>query len=376
MSFLRRPAGLALALILLTAAAGAAEIVRTEKAAFRVDPVAEGLQHPWAVAFLPDGRFLVSERAGRLRLIGADGHLRDEPVRGLPPIREHGQGGLLDVVLHPDFETNRLVYFSYAEAGADGYGTAVARGRLEDDALHGVEVVFRMQPKSDSRHHFGSRLVFDGRGHLFITLGDRGDRPRAQDLDDHAGSVIRINDDGSVPADNPFVGMPGRQPEIFSYGHRNVQGATLDTASGRLWTHEHGPQGGDEINLPEAGINYGWPVITHGVNYGSGSPIGEGTARPGMAQPLHYWVPSIAPSGMSFYRGERFPAWDGDLFLGSLKFRLLVRLEIEDGRVVHEERMLQGALGRIRDVRQGPDGLLYLLTDEPNGRLVRLLPAD
>jgi len=254
-------------------------------------------------------------------------------------------------------------------------GTAVARGRLEGMRLNDTEVLFRLAPKSSTSHHFGSRLVFDRQGHLFITLGDRGDRPRAQDLADHAGSVIRLNDDGSIPADNPLVGRTDARPEIYSYGHRNIQGASLHPESGRLWTHEHGPQGGDEINLPEAGMNYGWPVITYGVNYGIGTRIGEGTEKPGMAQPLYYWDPSIAPSGMAFYQGDAFPAWQGDLFVGSLKFRLLVRLRIQNGKVVHEERMLKGELGRIRDVRLGPDGLLYLLTDEDDGRLIRLIPA-
>lgn len=372
----RMPSGWLYCLLLLVCAASVAQEVQiTEEARFRVERITAGLEHPWAVAFLPDGRYLVSERPGRLRMIDADGTLRERPVDGLPEIAAHGQGGLLDLALHPDFARNGWVYFSYAERGPGGVGTAVARGRLEGMALRDVEPLFRLLPKSNAGQHFGSRLVFDRTGHLFITLGDRGDRPRAQDLGDHAGSVIRLRDDGSIPADNPFVGRDGARPEIYSYGHRNLQGATLHPQTGRLWTHEHGPQGGDEINLPEAGVNYGWPVITHGVNYVIGTRIGEGTARPGMAQPLYYWVPSIAPSGMTFYDGERFPGWQGDLFVGSLKFRLLVRLEIEDGRVVHEERMLEDRLGRIRDVRQGPDGLLYLLTDQDDGQLVRLVPA-
>ena len=366
------------ACLLLCAATGgatAAESFASEKANFRVERIVSGLEHPWAVAFLPDGRYLVTERPGRLRLVEADGTLRREPVGGLPRIAPHGQGGLLDVALHPDFAANGWVYLSYAEAGPDGVGTAVARGRLDGTTLRDTETLFRLLPKSGSGQHFGSRLVFDRAGHLFVTLGDRGDRGRAQDLGDHAGSVIRLNDDGSIPADNPFVGRPGVRPEIYSYGHRNLQGAALHPGTGRLWTHEHGPQGGDEINLPEPGVNYGWPVITYGVNYVIGTRIGEGTAKPGMAQPLHYWVPSIAPSGMTFYDGDRFPGWHGDLFVGSLKFGLLVRLEIRDGRVAHEERLLEGVLGRIRDVRQGPDGLLYLLTDADDGELVRLVPA-
>ena len=290
-------------------------------------------------------------------------------------IREHGQGGLLDVVLHPDFKNNQLVYFSFAEADGRSVGTAVARGQLRGHRLEQVELIFRLLPKSGARQHFGSRLVFDNKGYLFITLGDRGDRPRAQDLNDHAGSLIRLHDDGRIPADNPFVNRDDARPEIFSYGHRNMQGAALHPLTGKVWTHEHGPQGGDELNIERAGVNYGWPVITYGVNYVIGTRIGEGAHKEGMAQPIHYWVPSIAPSGMAFYTGERFPQWQGSLFVGSLKFRLLVRLVLEDEKVVREERLLKDELGRIRDVRQGPDGLLYLLTDESDGRLVRLLPG-
>ena len=347
----------------------------TEQARFVVETVSSGLDHPWSVAFLPDGGYLVSERPGRLRLIDAHGKLSPQPVEGLPPVLAHGQGGLLDVVLHPQFASNRWVYLSYAEPGVGGVGTAVARGRFDGRRLDDVEVLFRLMPKSGTGRHFGSRLVFDRDGFLFITLGDRGAQARAQDLADHAGSVIRLHDDGRVPADNPFVGRDDARAEIYSYGHRNIQGATLHAPSNQLWTHEHGPQGGDEINLPRAGVNHGWPVITYGVNYGIGTRIGEGTAKPGMAQPLYYWVPSIAPSGMTFYDADAFPAWQGDLFVGSLKFRLLVRLELRDGKVVAEERMLADELGRIRDVRQGPDGLLYLLTDDDDGQLVRLRPV-
>jgi len=361
---------------LLTGAVLSAETIASEQASFRIEPVTDGLNRPWGLAFLPDGAYLVTERGGQLRYIAPDGRLDPKPVTGLPPIRQHGQGGLLDVVLHPDFANNRLVYLSYAEPGDGGYGTSVARGRLDGRRLEGVEVIFRMRPKTSGRRHFGSRLVFDRDGFLFVTLGDRGDRPRAQALDDHIGTVIRLHDDGRVPDDNPFLDQAGALPEIYSYGHRNVQGATLHPVTGALWTHEHGPQGGDEINLPKAGVNHGWPVITYGVNYFSGTSIGEGTSKPGMAQPLYHWTPSIAPSGMAFYDGEAFPEWRGDLFVGSLKFRLLVRLEISDGQVVGEERLLADRLGRIRDVRLGPDGLLYLLTDAGNGQLVRLVPAD
>ncbi len=361
-------------LFFLLVALPAAQVVPGQAPAFSYETVTAGLEHPWSLAFLPDGRMLVTERAGRLRLISAAGVLHPEPIGGLPPIRQHGQGGLLDVALHPEFNNNRLVYFSFAESDIIGTGTAVARGRLRGHRLEQVEVIFRLLPKSGARRHFGSRLVFDNDGFLFITLGDRGDRPRAQDLNDHAGSLVRLHDDGRIPADNPFVNSAGKKPEIYSYGHRNMQGAALHPQSGRVWTHEHGPQGGDELNIAAAGVNYGWPVITHGVNYVIGTRIGEGAHKPGMAQPVYYWVPSIAPSGMAFYTGKRFPQWQGNLFIGSLKFRLLVRLELDGEKVVREERLLEDELGRIRDVRQGPDGLLYLLTDERDGQLVRLIP--
>ena len=298
----------------------AAPLVQTELHALNYETVTDGLDHPWSLAFLPGGDMLVTERSGQLRLVKKNGELLAQPIAGLPPVRQHGQGGLLDVVLHPDFENNRWVYLSFAERGRGGVGTAVARGRLEGQALKDVEVIFRLSPKTGARQHFGSRLVFDRQGLLYVTLGDRGDRPRAQRLDDHAGSLIRIRDDGGIPGDNPFVGRSDARAEIYSYGHRNIQGAALHPESGEIWTHEHGPQGGDELNIPQPGVNYGWPVITYGVNYGIGTKIGEGTHKQGMAQPIHYWVPSIAPSGMAFYDGDKFPNWRGDLFIGSLKF--------------------------------------------------------
>jgi glucose/arabinose dehydrogenase len=318
---------------------------------------------------------LVTERGGQLRIVGRDGKLAPEPVAGLPKIDEHGQGGLLDVALHPRFAENALVYLSFAERGNGGYGTAVLRGRLAGDRLDAVEVIYRQQPKSGGGRHFGSRLVFDRAGFLYVTQGDRGEQERAQNLGDLAAKVVRLHDDGRVPSDNPFVGKPGARPEIFTLGNRNVQGAALHPVTGELWAHEHGPQGGDEVNVLRKGVNYGWPVITYGVNYGIGTKIGEGTAKPGMAQPLHYWVPSIAPSGMAFYTGDKFPAWRGDLFVGALRDQLLVRLRLDGEKVVHEERMLRGAVGRIRDVRHGPDGHLYLLTDSSSGALIRLEPA-
>ena len=342
---------------------------------FKVHTITDGLEHPWALAFLPDGRMLVTERPGRLRII-ENGKLNPVPIKGLPSITAQGQGGLLDITLHPDYANNGWLYLSYSEPGHGGLGTAVARAKLDGMKLKDTEVIFRLQPKSRGGRHFGSRLVFDRENFLYITVGDRGDRPRAQRLDDHAGSVIRLRDDGRIPADNPFVKNKNSKAEIYSYGHRNPQGMMLHPETGELWIHEHGPQGGDEINLIQPGRNYGWPVITYGVNYVIGTKIGEGTHKQGMEQPLYYWTPSIAPSGMAFYTGDKFPGWRNNLFVGSLKFQLLVRLELNGTEITKEERLLQGELGRIRDVRSGPDGFLYLLTDQSNGSLVRLEPKS
>ena len=342
----------------------------------RAATVTEGLEYPWGLAFLPDGRMLVTERPGRLRLVDADGRLHPQPVSGVPAVAAVGQGGLLDVALHPDFTRNGWIYLSYAAQGEGGYGTEVVRARLEGQSLRDLKVVFSMRPKTTTGHHFGSRLVFDRQGYLYITLGDRGDMGRAQRLDDHAGSVIRLHDDGRVPADNPFVALPNALPEKFTLGNRNIQGAALHPATGALWAHEHGPQGGDEINVIRAGVNYGWPVATYGRNYGSGTQIGEGTHKAGMAQPLLQWTPSIAPSGIAFYTGDKFPAWRGNLFVGALRGQMLVRLELDGERIVREERLLENKVGRIRDVRNGPDGYLYLLIDDARGRIVRLEPAS
>jgi glucose/arabinose dehydrogenase len=351
------------------------QVFASELQRFRLTILTAGLEHPWGLAFLPDGRMLVSERPGRLRLVDASGRLDPEAVGGLPPVAAVGQGGLLDVVLHPRYRDNGWIYLSYVGAGSGGYSTEVLRARLQGKTLSDVQVLFRMRPRSGGGRHFGSRLVFDRQGFLFITLGDRGDQQRAQHLDDHAGSVIRLHDDGRIPADNPFVGQAGALPEKFTVGNRNIQGAALHPQTGALWTHEHGPQGGDEMNVIAAGANYGWPVITFGRNYGTGTSIGEGTAKPGMAQPVHQWTPSIAPSGMAFYTGDRFPAWRGDLFVGALRDQMLLRLTLEGSRVVHQEQLLKAAIGRIRDVRNGPDGFLYLLTDSPRGVIARLEPA-
>lgn len=357
------------------AAFGAEHRFASQEHDFQVEVLTRDLRNPWGMAFLPDGGILISERAGRLRLY-RNGKLQDEPIAGVPPVKASGQGGLLDVALHPDFETNALVYLSFAAAGTDGVGTEVVRGRLVRERLEQVETIFRAEPKFGGGRHFGSRLLFPGDGNLYITLGDRGNRNTGQDLDTHPGSVIRLRDDGSVPADNPFVNRPGARPEIYSFGHRNVQGIAVQPDSGLIWTHEHGPQGGDELNVLRAGANYGWPTITYGVNYGIGTSIGEGTSKPGMEQPRWYWVPSIAPSGMSVYSGDRFPKWRGNLFVGSLKFGVLVRLVVSGKEITHEERLLNDAYGRIRDVRTGADGYLYLLTDERRGALLRIEPAS
>jgi glucose/arabinose dehydrogenase len=367
-------AALSVTALVLTPASAAAQTITTEEHALRVVRLVERLEHPWGLAFLPDGRMLVTERAGRLRIVGKDFKLDPQPVSGLPAIAAHGQGGLLDVALHPRYSENGLVYISYSARGDGGISTEVARGRLDGGKLEGVQVIFRQLPKSGAGQHFGSRLVFNRDGLLYITLGDRGDQRRAQRPDDHAGSVIRLHDDGSVPKDNPYAGKPGWRPEKYTIGNRNMQGAALHPQTGALWTHEHGPQGGDEVNIIRAGANYGWPVITYGANYGTGTKIGEGTQKPGMEQPLHYWVPSIAPSGMAFYTGDRFPKWRGDLFVGALRDAMLVRLKLDGDKVVKEERILKNTLGRIRDVRSGPDGFIYLLTDESNGVLARLEP--
>jgi glucose/arabinose dehydrogenase len=347
---------------------------RAVKLAAKVTDVAVGLEHPWGVALLPDGRFLVTERPGRLRVVHPDGRL-SAPLRGVPAVWASGQGGLLDVALGPGFAQDRLVYLSFAEAGGGGAGTAVARGRLGEAGLEGTQVIWRQQPKVEgTSHHWGSRLVFRPDGTLFVTTGDRyGHRERAQDLSTAIGKIVRINADGSVPPDNPFVGRAGVLPEIWSYGHRNVQAAALD-AGGELWTVEHGARGGDELNSPQPGRNYGWPVITYGVDY-SGARIGIGTTHPGMEQPVFYWDPVIAPSGAAFYSGRAFTDWRGDLLVGSLRPGLLVRLRIAGGRVAQEERYLADLGERIRDVREGPDGAIYLLTDSSRGRLLRVEPA-
>lgn len=346
--------------------------------AFNIETLASGLNHPWSLAFLSDGSKLVTERAGALRILGQDGTL-SAPVAGLPAVYVKANGGLLDVALDPNYARNGLVYWSYAEPREGGNGTAVARGKLVLGAtprLDQVTVIWRQAPTLDSSLHFGSRLVFARDGTLFITTGERSileGRVQAQRLDGTLGKVIRIKPDGSIPADNPFVRTPGAKPEIWSIGHRNIQGATINPWTGELWAAEHGAKGGDEINIPKAGKDYGWPTITYGVEY-SLKPIGEGiTQHAGMEQPIYYWDPVIAPSGMVFYNAGLFPAWKGSLFVGGLK-GYLVRLTLKDNKVVGEERLLSELGWRIRDVRVGPDGALYVVTDEDDGRVLKLTP--
>ncbi len=357
-------------------APAAAQTFSSQHYELRLVTVAEGLEHPWSLAFLPDGGMLVSERAGRIRQVAPDGSL-SEPLDGVPEVFRSSQGGLLDIALGPNFEGDRRIYFSYSEPGSFfSAGTAVARARLDSagSRLTDLEVIFRQVPKSVGGHHFGSRLVFATDGRLFVTIGERGEPELAQRTTTNRGQVIRIDPDGTVPPDNPFVGQAGSRPEIWSFGHRNPQGAALHPQSGKLWIHEHGARGGDEVNIPRAGANYGWPVISYGRHYGGGR-IGVGTHNEGMEQPIYYWDPSIAPSGMAFYSGDVFAKWRGNLLIGALKFRLLSRLVLNGEAVVEEERLLQDHGERIRDVRQGPDGYIYLLTDSDEGRILRLEPV-
>lgn len=353
----------------------------SDAVSFQVDTVVGGLENPWSLAFLPNGDMLVTEKPGRLRII-RDGQLLDESVPGVPEVYARGQGGLLDVILHPEFEENSFIYMSYSHPGdADGESTtAVVRARFENDALHDVEEIFVAD--SRGRGHYGSRLAFDADGYLFVTVGDRQAPPRgdleahpSQDLSNHHGTINRLHDDGQVPEDNPFVGNPDAKPEIWSYGHRNPQGLAIDPGNGRIWSVEHGPQGGDELNLVRRGANYGWPVIGYGVNYGSGDPIHESTHRDGMEQPITYWVPSIATSGLMIYTGEAFPQWQGSIFVGGLAGTQVARVQMDGENVDYEETLLERQ-GRIRDIRQGPDGFIYVLIDDGGGprSVLRLTP--
>lgn len=360
--------------LLLTSTNAVAEknIIQSATHEFKMTVVTKGLKFPWGLAFLPNGKILITEKTGQLRII-EDGKLLDEPVKGLPDIKRHGQGGLLDIVIHPDFEKNHWVYFSYAGKGKGGHGTEIARAVFKDNQLSDVKVLFSLDQKSNAGVHFGSRLVFDKNNYLYFTIGDRGNRNRAQDLSDPAGSVLRIKDDGSTPKDNPFINKKDAIPEIFAYGNRNPQGIAIQPSSELIWASEFAPQGGDEINIIKAGTNYGWPVITYGEEYGGGK-IGQ-THKEGMAQPVKYWVPSINPSGISFYNGNQFPKWQGDLFIASLN-GLIIRLDIEGEKVLSEEHLLKHKFGRIRHVKEGPDGFIYFLTDDFNGQLIRLEPIE
>ncbi|HWV55234.1 PQQ-dependent sugar dehydrogenase [Pseudorhodoplanes sp.] len=370
--------GVAVILAAASLPAQAQQTFKSDTGDIRVVTVVSGLSHPWALAFLPDGRMLVTERGGRMRIATRDGKL-SPPLDGVPKVLAQNQGGLLDVIVDRDFANNRTIFFCYSDpVEGGGAQTAMARARLdtgESPRLTEVRRIFRQEGPPSRGLHFGCRIVQARDGNLFLTTGDHfGPRDLAQTLDNHLGKVIRIAPDGSVPKDNPFVGKPGAKPEIWSYGHRNSQGATLHPVTGKLWMHEHGPQGGDEINIPDAGKNYGWPVIGYGVNYG-GATIHEGTHKTGMEQPIRYWTPVIAPSGFTIYTGDLFPQWKGNAFIGGLRTSILVRLELDGEKVTREERMLRGLNERIRDVRTGPDGALYLVTDNSAGRILRLAPA-
>lgn len=356
-----------LCLVLMGCEARSASPVKATK-------VVGGLDHPWSMAFLPENEILITERGGQLRSV-KKGKL-SPPITGVPKVYAQGQGGLLGVAAHPQFAENHLIYLAYSGSGQGGASTELVRGQYQHGKLTNLQKLFVALPKLESAHHFGGRLLFDKQGYLYLTLGERGQQALAQDTSNHAGGVVRLQDDGRVPQTNPLRGKAGAAPELFTYGHRNVQGIALNPSNGQVWTHEHGPQGGDEINILKAGANYGWPVITYGEEYGGG-PVGEGkTKQAGMEQPLYYWTPSIAPSGMTFYSGDKYSGWNGSLFVGSLKFSKLVRLTLIGGKVAAEESLLEDELGRIRDVQQGPDGYLYLLNDESKGSLYRLEPSQ
>ncbi len=349
-----------------------ARVIQSQQASFVIEKIASGLDHPWSLAFLPDGSMLVTERSGNLLLI-RNGKV--SKVSGLPPIAAGGQGGLLDIIVDPLFKDNQLVYFSYSARGAGGVGTQVAKASFHKEQLTNVKVIFKATPKTGNYLHFGSRLVLDQNRHLYITIGEKFSMRQAQDPTNHLGTVVRINADGTIPKDNPFINSPDRKHEIFSYGHRNPQGIAQHPKTGQVWIHEHGPRGGDEVNILNAGANYGWPSITYGIDY-SGAVISDRTHAPGMEQPVIYWKPSIAPSGMAFYTGDKFPQWKGDIFVGALAKTHLRRLELKGNRVVGQEVLLKELDERIRDVRSGPDGYLYILTDSDAGEILRLKPAQ
>lgn len=370
---------LAVCAIVASVAAGVAHsngatIQQSQHHRFTASVVVEGLEHPWSFALLPGGEILITERPGRLRVV-RDGRLVAAPVAGLPAVHVQNQGGLLDVVLHPGFADNGFVYLTYATLCDGGSTTAVGRGVWRDGALVGFEELYAAAACADSGHHFGSRLVFDGVGHMFLSVGDRGAMARAQDPRDNVGNTLRLHDDGRIPADNPFAGSDRGHAAVWSYGNRNIQGMARHPRTGELWATEHGPRGGDEVNVIRPGVNYGWPAATLGVNY-NGSTISDRSHQEvGATMPVHHWTPSIAPSGMAFYTGSPFDGWQGDMFVGALAHQHLARLRFDGHRVVEHEKLLE-RIGRVRDVRVGPDGLLYILIDAPNGRLVRLEPVD
>lgn len=362
-------------LLLVSLIATAEQTFSSDKAKFRLETVAQNLEHPWSLAFLPDGSQLVTERAGRLRHI-ENGELKDEPISGVPDLVVSGQGGLLDVLLHPEFESNQTLFLSYAhEVSGKGMTTRVARAKLEDGQLSDVEVIFEALPRGKTGRHFAGRMEFDRDGNLYVAVGDRGKKKRAQRTDDDAGGVHRLTTAGKPAPGNPFTDDASVNDTFFTYGNRNIQGMTIHPETGEIWSHEHGPRGGDEINIIRAGNNYGWPDVTYGIAY-SGGIISEKTTMEGVTDPLHYWDPSIAPSGMAFYTGDEFPEWQGDLFVGALKMQKLVRLSIENEEVREEEDLLEDLGERIRDVRMGPDGALWLLTDESDGKVYRIVPAN
>lgn len=347
-------------------------IVESEKQKFQVDTITNQLLNPWGLAFLPDGRILITERAGEIRIV-KDGKLLDEKIQGVPPVYAKGQGGLLDIQLHPNFKENAFVYLSYSKPLADSGGTVIARAKLEGNNLTNLEELFQSTPLSSSEVHFGSRIVFDGNGYMFFTSGERGRKENAQDLSNHLGKVLRLHDDGKVPSDNPFADVMGAKSEIWSYGHRNLQGLYYDKATGILWEHEHGPRGGDELNIVEKGKNYGWPVITYGINY-DGTTITDLKEKEGLEQPVHYWVPSIAPCGLTMVTSDKYPNWKGNLLVGALSHQLVARVEVADKKFVKEERLLE-KIGRVRAVAESPDGYIYVAMENP-GKLVKLVPVE
>jgi aldose sugar dehydrogenase len=351
----------------------AQETLKSAKAAYRLVTLSRDLVQPWSIAFLPDGRMLVTERPGRLRVF-ANGRLEPRALSGLPPVRAGGQAGLLDICLHPNFAQNRTLYLSYISGDSSGTATTVARAELGDGGLGNAKVIFEALPRGQGSLNLGSRIVFDRAGLMYVSVGDRFQMQRAQDLGDFAGKIVRLRDDGSVPPDNPFVGRPGARPEIFPRGRRNPQGLALHPETGKIWEVEHGPKGGDELNILKAGANYGWPLVTYGVNY-DGSKITDNRSLPGMEDALRTWVPSISPCGLAFYTADKFPGWKGSLFTGALSNYALFRIELDGERYMSEERLLVDRLPYIRDVRQGPDGLLYLVTQSDDGGLFRLEPA-